>query len=69
MAREVANDRGWCDGDKLRAPGRGLAARLCPEKFNATGRHLGDFLRAFSHLALLHVADRIIIHQRVLLEI
>src|SRR5690349_18697959 len=40
---------------------------LYAEKFDAgTGRHLGNFPQAFSHLALMEAAARIVVHERLL---
>ena len=39
---------------------------LYAEEFDtASARHLGNFPQAFSHLALIEAAARIIVHERV----
>jgi hypothetical protein len=45
---------------------RRVAARPAAEEFDtSTGRHLGNFPQAFSHLALIEAAGRIIVAERL----
>jgi alpha,alpha-trehalase len=47
----------------------GSSLGLYAEEFDAdTGRHLGNFPQAFSHLALIEAASRIILAERLALE-